>query len=184
MKLFTNLLYLVPLKIKRFERKNPNEQVILAEAAKAREMNEDSKPGFGFGWAFARRNVLILATDGLHCGNWFIPLSSISDATMIRAATGAILKIRTIDMKHYQFGLNYDTAWEEQSILPLNMERAEFQFSIASLLVRFFLVGILTWSIINDYMQQNLSIFTAIYVCFVVSLLLQLVRSIKYNPKN
>jgi hypothetical protein len=180
-KFLMNLLYLVPLKVKRLKRKNPDIEVFAAGAAKARKIKGDHKPRYEFGWAAARRSVLILASDGLHCGNWFVPLNTISEATLIKVAGGAVLKVSTTDEKYYQFGLQYDPAWEEQSVLPVKIERTELKYSVISLIVRLIAVGVLIWSVINDFVQQSFDIFTVIYLYFIILFSLPIIRNIKYK---
>ena len=106
-----SLVNILPLKIKEFERINPGLKIITAGATNARMVKSDQKPRDGIGWAVSRRSVLILSKEGLHCGKWFLPLNTITEATLIKTLTVYILKVGTSDDTYYQFGLKKDPAW-------------------------------------------------------------------------
>ena len=93
----------------------------------------------------ARRATLILTTDKLVCGSWEILLPSIEQAQLIRFksgfAKGFVLKVATSDGSHYQFGLQYDPAWENQTVLKFvagdgKIEFAPLKYSKFSIAIR------------------------------------------------
>jgi hypothetical protein len=119
-----NLFYLVPFAVKRFKRRETDSQVLIADATKAQKLEEDIGVKRGLGWVLSRRGVLILTSKKLLCGSWEIPLSTVSKATLIHTRTlllikGLVLKVSTVDGQCYQFGLQYNPAWERQTVLKL-----------------------------------------------------------------
>jgi len=173
---FVNLVYLVPLKVRRFKRDHPRLHVFAAGAVKARRLKADSEPGYEYGWATARRNTLILAADGLHCGDWFIPLSGIQDAELLRITGGLLLKISAADGRFYQFGMQEDPAWESQTVLPLRAERVELKFSLASLVVRLIALAFVTWRIFLDFTAQRFNVVTVVYLLLFVWIVVPIIR--------
>ena len=147
-----NLIYLVPLAVSRFKAQEPNSQVLAAGATKARRLDEDSQIQHEAGWITARRGALILTQDKLVCGSWQIPLSTISDATLLRTkgilGEGLVLKVSTTDGQHYQFGLPYDPAWENQTALKLHVTEGKIAYSKFSVALRVILgIALVVWLI-------------------------------------
>ncbi len=160
----TSLFNHVPTKVKQFERKNPDLQLITAGATKARMMKSDCKTRPGLGWAKARRSVLFLSEDGLHCGNWFIPLNIIAEATLVKAPTGVILKVSTRDDLYYHFGLKSNPAWEEQTTLPIEVEYSDLILSATTIAIRLAIVGYVLYIVIRDIAENGFSVFTIMLI--------------------
>ena len=152
-RVLANLFYLVPFQVRRFKVKEPNSQVLAAGATKARKFGKDSEVQYGAGWIAARRGALILTQEKLVCGSWEIPLSTISDALLLRVRSlfgrSLVLKVSTTDGSHYQFGLQYDPAWETQTALGLTIEEGKIQYSAFSIALRVILVIWLIWVVIR-----------------------------------
>jgi hypothetical protein len=142
-RILANLVYLVPLVLRRFKAKEPGSQVLAAGATKARRADRDSEIQYEAGWITAKRGTLILTQDKLVCGSWEIPLHSVSDAVLLRAralfATTLVLKVSTTDGQYYQFGLQYDPAWENQTALKLNITDGKIKDSRFSITIRIIL---------------------------------------------
>ena len=177
----------VPTKSKQFVRKNPELQLITAGATKARMIKSDRKVRPGLGWVMARRGVLFLSDDGLHCGNWFIPLNTVAEATLVKTPTGAILKVSTTDEKYYQFGLKSDPAWEEQTTLQINVEFSDLILSATTIAVRLAIVGYFLYLVIRDFSKHGFGVFTILLLAvgsyFFVIYLLPIIRYIKIKAK-
>jgi len=152
-RVLTNLIYLVPLAVRRFKAKEPGSQVLAAGATKARRLDEDSAEiQYEAGWITARRGALILTQDKLVCGSWQILLSNISHATLLRTraflARALVLKVSTTDGQHYQFGLQYDPAWENQTALKLSITDGKIKYSKFSVAMRVILgIALVVWLI-------------------------------------
>jgi hypothetical protein len=174
-----SLVNIVPLKVRQFKRKNPDLQIITAGATKARKMKSDRKPRYGLGWAVARRSVLFLSEDGLHCGNWFLPLHTISEATLIKAPVGYILKVSTSDDHFYQFGLKRNPSWEEQSVLPIHVEHSDLVLSLSSIIFRSAIIGYFLWIVVKDFAQQSYSFITFLDIGLIIYFSLPIIRVIK-----
>jgi len=152
-RVLTNLFYLVPFQVRRFKVKEPDSQVLAAGATKARKIGKDSKVQYEAGWIAARRGALILTQEKLVCGSWQIPLSTINNALLLRVRSlfvkGLVLKLSTTDGCHYQFGLQYDPAWETQTALKLTIEEGKIKHSVFSIALRVILVIWLIWVLIR-----------------------------------
>jgi len=149
----TNLLYLVPLRVKRFKTDEPNSQVLVAGATKARQFDKEVDVRYEAGWIGARRGTLILTDQKLVCGSWEIPLSTINSAVLLRVkalfSKALVLQVATIDGHHFQFGLQYDPAWETQTALPLTIADGRIKYSVFSLALRAILFVWVIWLIIR-----------------------------------
>jgi hypothetical protein len=152
-RVLTNLIYLVPWQVKQFKAREPHSQILAAGATKARKFDQASDVRYEAGWVTARRGALILTPEKLICGSWDIPLSTVTTATLLRIrslfAKALILKISTDKGDHYQFGLQYDPAWERQTILKLAIEDARLKYSLFSAILRIILFIWLIWLIIQ-----------------------------------
>lgn len=145
----TELVYFVAAKRRQFRNNHPDTPILLSAATKARQLDEDSEISRGTGWMFAKRATLVLTDRAIHCGEWRIPLETIDSARLVRYpglfSTGLVLKVSTADGAHYQFGMQYDPAWEEQTALDLTVEEAELGHTAYSVAVRLLLVATLVW---------------------------------------
>jgi hypothetical protein len=119
----------------------------------------------------ARRAALILTTDKLVCGLWEIALSSIEQAQLVRFKSGLtrgfVLKVATTDGSHYQFGLQYDPVWENQTVLkfaPGDDKFIRLKYSKFSIALR-----VILWIVIlfACYTYFILPIVSAIFLYFV-----------------
>ncbi len=120
LKVISDWSYLVPLTMRRFQKNNPDEAIHSYGAVKAmRSDNEESISGFG--WGFARRNTLILTEKRLVCGDWEIPLDKVKYAEAVMLGTGFILKVAHSSGSHYQFVLQKDPTWLNQSVLSVKI---------------------------------------------------------------
>src|SRR5215216_40904 len=132
-RIIVNTLYLVPLQVNKFKKQHPNEEVLIADGAKARKVKSNEEAQYEMGWATARRSILILTTKGLFCGDWTIPLSNVQEATVLQIPGGSVLKVSTKDGLHYQFGMQRNPAWEKQKVLPLTVQATVLRYSKTSL---------------------------------------------------
>lgn len=152
-RVLANLFYLVPFQVRRFKVEEPDSQVLAAGATKARKFGKDSEVQHEAGWIAARRGALILTQEKLVCGSWEIPLSTINNALLLRVrslfAKALVLKVSTTDGYYYQFGLQYDPAWETQTALKLTIEEGKIKYSVFSIALRVILVIWLIWSLIR-----------------------------------
>lgn len=148
-RILSNLIYLVPLTVQRFKAKEPHAQILAAGATKARKFDKDAEVGYEAGWVIARRGTLILTSEKLVCGSWDIPLSTINNAVLLRIkllfGKALVLKISTTNNDHYQFGLQYDPAWERQTALRLTVEDGKLKYSVFSIVLRAIFIIWLVW---------------------------------------
>lgn len=157
-RVIANTIYLVPLQVQHFKAKEPHATILAVGATKAQKRDRDTELQYEARWVTARRAALILTTDKLVCGSWEILLSSIENAQLIRFksgfAKGLVLKVTTSGGSHFQFGLQYDPAWENQTVLKFvagdgKLEFAPLKYSKFSIALR-----VIVWLV-------------AIYACYV-----------------
>ena len=153
LRVVTDLLYLVPLRVKRFKTDEPDSQVLIAGATKARRFDREVDVRYEPGWIGAKRGTLILTDQKLVCGSWEIPLSTVSSAVLVRVkallSKALVLKLSTNDGHHFQFGLQYDPAWETQTALRLTIEDGRIKYSVFSLALRAILIIWVIWLIVR-----------------------------------
>jgi hypothetical protein len=183
-RIIVNALYLVPLQVNKFKKQHPDTEVLIADGTKARRAKSNEEAQYEMGWVTARRSILILTTNGLFCGDWTIPLSTIQEATLIHISGGSLLKISTTDGLHYQFGLQRNPAWEKQKVLPLNIQEGALKISKASLILRFVVLAWLAYMIRQDYLQNGLSISGILYLILFVWISLPLLRLLRFSKAH
>jgi hypothetical protein len=171
-----NLFYLVPFQVRRFRQRHPEEQVLIADAVKARQLQSGAPPQYELGWVMARRGVLILTSSGLFCGDWRIPLEEIETANLQLISSGAVLSVTTRDGWHYQFGMQRNPEWQAQSILPLQVERRALKFSSASLVLRLGIAAWLGYILMQDYAQSGWNFNTGFYAALLLWLIVPIVN--------
>ena len=183
-RIIVNTLYLVPLQVNKFRKQHPNEEVLIADATKARKVKSNEDAQYEMGWATARRSILILTTQGLYCGDWSIPLSTVQEATLLQIPSGSILKVSTQDGSHYQFGMQRNPAWDKQKVLPLRILRTVLKYSTTSLVLRLFLLAWLAYITSQDYMRNGLSPSVVIYAILFVWIGFPLLRSFIFSREH
>lgn len=145
-----NGFYFVSSQVEQYKLKNNNVHVLAAGATKARKFEKDEDIKSDFGWATARRAALILTSEKLVCGTWEILLSDIKEAKLLRIksifAKAFVLKVSTNQGESYQFGLQYDPAWENQTSFKLIIEDGKVKrsiiFSIIRIIFWLYLIGL------------------------------------------
>jgi hypothetical protein len=140
----SNLAYLVPLRLWGFRKANPETPVLAAGATKAVRTRDDEEVSVGPRWLTSRRGTLIATPTDLICGDWRIPFSQVRTAVLQRSRSlayldGCVLKVETADGWHYQFGLMFDPAWENDLPIPVSVVRAPIR-RVAAL--RFFVFAV------------------------------------------
>jgi len=178
-RIIVNALYLVPLQVNKFKKLHPAVEVLIADGTKARMVKSNDVAQYEIGWATARRGVLMLTTKELVCGDWTIPLSTIQEATLLHISGGSILKLSTNDGLHYQFGMQRNSAWDEQKLFPVKIEQGALKFSKTSLVLRLLFLLWVAYLIGQSYLQNGLSLGVILMLILFIwscSPLLQLLR--------
>jgi hypothetical protein len=118
-------LYGTPSTVAEFEKRHPDERVLVACPCKAlRSRAAPTPPRRSLSWLGARRANLILSTRRLQCGSWEVPCDTVVDAELLTFGTtglqrGHLLRISTRDALHYQFGVQDDPAWAGELPFPV-----------------------------------------------------------------
>lgn len=115
---------------------NPPVHQCLTKATTA----EGDQMRYGPNWLFSRRGMLKVFDDRLVCGDWSIPFSEISEATLYSYQSsffipGYVLKVQTAQ-KTYHFGLNGSAYWKGDLPFPVKREKSNLGYSPFSVVVR------------------------------------------------
>lgn len=134
---------------RKFERDNPNEKVIAADASKGIVTTTNQEIRRGLDWVTSQRAVVMLTDKKIICGKWIIPFDTIATAQLIKTNSlfggGQVLKIQTADDKNYQFGMQLNPKWTNQQQLKLTLEKGQVKHSPFSIIVRLIAVGYLIY---------------------------------------
>jgi hypothetical protein len=150
----TNLIYLVPLTVRNFQAAHPDETVLIAAAAKARRTHDEQPVQYDPSWITARRAAVILTDKRLVCGDWDIPLDKIVYAEMVVFGSGILLKIGDDAKGHYQFGMQWTSAWQEQHVLKIKPSAEKLALSGFSVVLRVIVVGWLLLTIAQQLLNR------------------------------
>lgn len=138
---------------RKYAKRNPDEKIWASDASKAIITKEDKDLERGIDWVKSQRAVLLLTDKKLICGKWKIRISEIENANLIKVKTifggGQVLKIKTSNDDHYQFGMQINKEWETQLVLPLNIENGKINYSKFSIAIRIFILLYLVYWIIE-----------------------------------
>ncbi|MBL7884236.1 MAG: hypothetical protein JNL69_09215 [Bacteroidia bacterium] len=143
---------------RKFERENPNEKVLAADASKGIVTTTNKGIQRGLDWVISQRAVILLTDKKLVCGKWAIPLDTISTAQLLKINSlfggGQVLKVRTTDDKNYQFGMQLNPEWTSQQQLPLTLETGQVKHSAFSIILRLMAVGYLIYWIYERFITN------------------------------
>lgn len=143
---------------RNFERDNPNEKVLAADASKGIMTTTNQEIQRGLDWVTSQRAVVLLTDKNLVCGKWTIPLDTISTAKLLKINSlfggGQVLKVQTIDNKNYQFGMQLNPEWINQQQLPLILEKGQVKNSAFSIMVRLIVFGYLIYWIYEKFLAN------------------------------
>ena len=134
---------------RKFERDNPNEKVLAADASKGIVTTKNQDIQRGLDWVTSQRAVVLLTDKKIISGKWTIPLDTIATAQLLNInslfGSGQVLKVQTTDDKNYQFGMQLNPEWTSQQQLPLTLEKGQVKHSAFSIIVRLIAVGYLIY---------------------------------------
>lgn len=134
---------------RKFERNNPNEKVLAADASKGIVTTTNQDIQRGLDWVTSQRAVILLTDQKLVCGKWTIPLETISTAQLLKIKSlfggGQVLKVQTTDDKNYQFGMQLNPEWTSQQRLSLTLGKGQVKHSAFNIIVRLIAVGYLIY---------------------------------------
>ena len=154
MKGFVDLIYMTGRARKKYERDNPNEAVLAADACKGVITKKNQDIQHGFNWVTSQRAVIMLTDKKIVCGKWIISLAVISSVKLIKYGSGQVLKIQTEDGINYQFGMQINPEWTNQQILPLTLDKGQVKYSFFSIIVRLILLGYIIYWICSRFFQS------------------------------
>lgn len=178
------VFYLVPFRLQKFRTQHPDAQILAASVTKARKMKVDSPVQYELGWVASRRGMLILTETDLFCGDWEIPLQTVSEAVLLSLTGGYVLKVSTVAGDHYQFGLNKNRAWETQSVLPVTKQKGSIKYSAQSLILRAIVLMGGLWYLYQGILAAHLAkIILALIASAVIGipLLLRIFQKLQQN---
>ena len=153
LKKITDFIYGTGRIRRKYSTDHPNEKVLAADASKGiiTKVNKDITRGLD--WVTSQRAVVLLTDKRIKCGRWDIPLDNIATSKLVKINTafgpGQVLKVTTKDQDNYQFGMQMNREWTEQTVLPLTLEKGKMKYSLFSIAVRLILIGYIIYWIIE-----------------------------------
>jgi hypothetical protein len=139
-----DLIYGVGRVKSNYSRANPTERILAADGSKGITTKGDKGIERGLEWVTSQRAVVLLTDKKIKCGQWDIPLENIETAQLLKINSlfgpGQVLKLKTKDDNHYQFGMQFSPEWTNQNVLPLTLEQGQVKTSIFSWILRLILV--------------------------------------------
>jgi hypothetical protein len=152
-----DLIYNTERVRRKYQMNNPSETVLAADGSKGVMTVENQEIKRGLNWTTSQRAVIMLTDKKLVCGKWIIPLNQISSGQLVKVkalfGSGQILKIQTKDNEYYQFGMQLNTEWTNQHVLPLTVETGQIKHSAISILVRIIAVGYLIYLLYDSFIK-------------------------------
>lgn len=153
LKKITDFIYGTGRVRRKYSTDHPDEKVVAADASKGIMTKGDSDVKRGFDWVTSQRAVVLLSDKRIKCGQWNIPLEDIASSELVKINTtfgsGQVLKITTKDQNNFQFGMQMNREWTDQTVLPLNLEKGKLKYSLFSVAVRLILLGYVIYWIIE-----------------------------------
>jgi hypothetical protein len=136
-------------------RTNPTEKILAADGSKGITTKGDKGIERGLDWVTSQRAVVLLTDKKIKCGQWDIPLENIETAQLLKINSlfgpGQVLKLKTMDDIHYQFGMQFNPEWTNQNVLPLTIEQGQVKTSTFSLIMRLILVGYIIYWLLGTF---------------------------------
>lgn len=155
MKGLVDLIYGVGRAKTNFLRSNPTERILAADGSKGITTKGDKGIERGLDWVTSQRAVVLLTDKRIKCGYWDIPLEQIETVQLLKINSlfgqGQVLKLKTTDDNHYQFGMQFNPEWTNQKVLPLTLEQGQVKTSTFSLVVRLILVGYIIYWLLGTF---------------------------------
>jgi hypothetical protein len=143
---------------KKYQLKNPNEKILACDASKGIITNKNEHIEKGTKWVTSQRAIIILTEHKIVCGKWEIPIDTIKKIELFKIksliADGMVLKIQTLEDKHYQFGMQMNDEWLNQKTISLTLEETKVKYSKYSIIVRIIAVGYISYIIYTRFFQN------------------------------
>ena len=121
---FINFIYGTNRVVKKFQATHPHEKVIASSAVKAIKSTPKTEVDTGAQWIVSKRTVAILTDKRIKCGDWDIPLETITSSELIPfsglISKGQLLSISTTNNEGFQLGMQLNKDWLNQE--PLNLQ--------------------------------------------------------------
>jgi hypothetical protein len=150
-----DLIYGVGRVKTNYLRTNPTEKILAADGSKGITTKGDKGIERGLDWVTSQRAVVLLTDKKIKCGQWDIPLENIETAQLLKINSlfgpGQVLKLKTMDDIHYQFGMQFNPEWTNQNVLPLTIEQGQVKTSTFSLIIRLILVGYIIYWLLGTF---------------------------------
>ncbi|MFV0590607.1 MAG: hypothetical protein ACK5M7_04425 [Draconibacterium sp.] len=153
LKLLVDWVYRTNSKRKNFEAQH-NEKVLAADASKGITTKQNDSIDRGAAWMVSQRAIIMLTNKRIICGKWDIPVEKISKASLVKIKSlfggGQVLKIDTFDNESYQFGMQVNDEWINQTALQLTVENGKVKIFTLSTVVWILALGYLLYLLLQD----------------------------------
>jgi hypothetical protein len=150
MKFLLDFVYRTKKKASHYLKENSTEEIIAIDVSKGVCTENVQYYDYGDEWENAKTSIIILTKKKIVYNNrrdncqWVIPIEDITIAKLnsFIHVFGyiQILRIQTKNGESYQFGMQLNTEWTQQTILPLVLEKDElthFKLTIIHLILWF-----------------------------------------------
>ncbi len=155
LKRLVDLVYGTKRAVRQYQLDHPTETIVASDASKGILTSSGKQIGRGLDWVTSQRAVVLLTDKKLVCGQWAIPLNEITSTKLIKVSSlfgaGQVLSVQTADNRNYQFGMQVNSEWTDQRVLPLTMENGKVKNTPFSIALRLFLIGYLIYIIYERY---------------------------------
>ncbi|MDX1959679.1 MAG: hypothetical protein SFU98_13975 [Leptospiraceae bacterium] len=158
LKSLVDLIYGIKQVRKKFKLNNPYETLLAIDGCKFIETKINQEVQYGKDWVNSQRAIILLTNKKIICGKLIIPLENILNAQLFFFGSllgkGQVLKIQTIEGKHYQFGMQLNPEWTNQKYLSLKLENGKIKFSFYSIFIRLLALGSFAYFVYEKLLEN------------------------------
>ena len=155
LKKITDLIFGTKSVKNNFSTNYPGEKILASDASKGFRTEQEEDIKYGSNWTTSQRAIIILTDKRIKCGQWEIRLDEIENAKLVKVSSMFIpvyiLKLKTTNKGYFQFGMQMNQEWVNQTVLPLELEEGKLKYSYFSLAIRIFIIAYLVHWIIKRF---------------------------------
>lgn len=147
-KVFMDLIYLYPLKLRKFKQILPEDTIIAYGACKGVKLDSEEEITRGPQWIFSKRGFFIFSDNRIVLGDWEIDLIEIEKAELMKYGSGMVLKLKLKNGENYHLGLKYIRELLDQNCLDIVEIDCKVRYSLFSKVIRVIAVVYLLYIIL------------------------------------
>lgn len=139
-KVLMDLIYLYPVKKRKFKKKYEKDIIIAYGACKGIKLESEEEVTRGVNWALSKRGFFILSDKRIVFNGWEIDIKDIEKSELLKYRSGMVLKLKARNEVYYQFGLQYIRELLKQDCLDIEIIDEKVKYSLFSIIIRIVLV--------------------------------------------